>query len=182
MQILWINIIMDGPPAQSLGVEPVDRAVAKRPPRRQGDSIIDAHLLFRVLTSAALVVAGTLWVHAQAMPRAAVADAVDVAAAAVGAVGAALGGDGAGGLDGPMANEAAASSSSSSSLAAAAADAGSSHVDGGVSRRDTTMTFTTFVAFDLFNAMACKSADQPVFALDQGGSSFGCALGTQLPY
>ncbi len=24
MQILWINIIMDGPPAQSLGVEPVD--------------------------------------------------------------------------------------------------------------------------------------------------------------
>jgi P-type Ca2+ transporter type 2C len=23
MQILWINIIMDGPPAQSLGVEPV---------------------------------------------------------------------------------------------------------------------------------------------------------------
>uniref|UniRef100_A0A183DIX6 Cation_ATPase_C domain-containing protein n=1 Tax=Gongylonema pulchrum TaxID=637853 RepID=A0A183DIX6_9BILA len=25
MQILWINIIMDGPPAQSLGVEPVDR-------------------------------------------------------------------------------------------------------------------------------------------------------------
>lgn len=25
MQILWINIIMDGPPAQSLGVEPVDK-------------------------------------------------------------------------------------------------------------------------------------------------------------
>ena len=25
MQILWINIIMDGPPAQSLGVEPVGR-------------------------------------------------------------------------------------------------------------------------------------------------------------
>ena len=40
--------------------------------------------------------------------------------------------------------------------------------DGGVSRRDTTMTFTTFVFFDLFNAMACKSSDQPVFLLDQG--------------
>lgn len=33
MQILWINIIMDGPPAQSLGVEPVDQSVMQRPPR-----------------------------------------------------------------------------------------------------------------------------------------------------
>ena len=30
MQILWINIIMDGPPAQSLGVEPVDEDIMKR--------------------------------------------------------------------------------------------------------------------------------------------------------
>ncbi len=27
MQILWINILMDGPPAQSLGVEPVDKVI-----------------------------------------------------------------------------------------------------------------------------------------------------------
>lgn len=33
MQILWINIIMDGPPAQSLGVEPVDKDVMAQPPR-----------------------------------------------------------------------------------------------------------------------------------------------------
>ena len=33
MQILWINIIMDGPPAQSLGVEPADPEIMKRPPR-----------------------------------------------------------------------------------------------------------------------------------------------------
>lgn len=31
MQILWINIIMDGPPAQSLGVEPVDKDVIRKP-------------------------------------------------------------------------------------------------------------------------------------------------------
>ena len=37
MQILWINIIMDGPPAQSLGVEPVDASVAKRPPRHKDE-------------------------------------------------------------------------------------------------------------------------------------------------
>ena len=33
MQILWINIIMDGPPAQSLGVEPLTKDVMKTPPR-----------------------------------------------------------------------------------------------------------------------------------------------------
>ena len=33
MQILWINILMDGPPAQSLGLEPVDPEVLRRPPR-----------------------------------------------------------------------------------------------------------------------------------------------------
>ncbi|GLE11108.1 hypothetical protein PINS_up023416, partial [Pythium insidiosum] len=34
MQILWINIIMDGPPApKSLGVEPVDRDVMREGPR-----------------------------------------------------------------------------------------------------------------------------------------------------
>ena len=33
MQILWINIIMDGPPAQSLGVESADKEIMKKPPR-----------------------------------------------------------------------------------------------------------------------------------------------------
>ena len=37
MQILWINVIMDGPPAQSLGLEPVDPNVLRRPPRRQSE-------------------------------------------------------------------------------------------------------------------------------------------------
>ena len=32
MQILWINILMDGPPAQSLGVEPPDAEIVHRPP------------------------------------------------------------------------------------------------------------------------------------------------------
>jgi P-type Ca2+ transporter type 2C len=35
--------------------------------------------------------------------------------------------------------------------------------DGEVTRRDTTMTFTTFVAFDMFNALCCRSADKTVF-------------------
>jgi len=108
MQILWINIIMDGPPAQSLGVEPVDRAVATQPPRKQGEPIISRLLISRVLSSALLIIVCTLGMHHSEM------------------------------------------------------------MHGEVTRRDTTMTFTTFVTLDLFNAMACKSMDQPVFALDQG--------------
>ena len=40
MQILWINILMDGPPAQSLGLEPVDPEVLRRPPRSVRDQVI----------------------------------------------------------------------------------------------------------------------------------------------
>ena len=62
MQILWINIIMDGPPAQSLGVEPVDPTVMRLPPRRASEPIISPRLLARCLSSACVMVAGTLWV------------------------------------------------------------------------------------------------------------------------
>lgn len=64
MQILFINILMDGPPSQSLGVDPVDRdVVMKRRPRRKNASIITRRLLARVLFSAALIVLGTLYIY-----------------------------------------------------------------------------------------------------------------------
>ncbi|RXN32315.1 calcium-transporting ATPase type 2C member 1 isoform X2 [Labeo rohita] len=62
MQILWINIIMDGPPAQSLGVEPVDRDVIRKPPRNVRDSIITRSLIVKVLVSSFIIVCGTLFV------------------------------------------------------------------------------------------------------------------------
>ena len=62
MQILWINIIMDGPPAQSLGVEPVHGDIMKRKPRTVNSPMIDRYLLLRVLTSAILIVLGTLFI------------------------------------------------------------------------------------------------------------------------
>ncbi|CAH8643966.1 unnamed protein product [Heterobilharzia americana] len=62
MQILFINILMDGPPAQSLGVEPPDPYVVRQPPRRAKDSILDGRLMFNVLTASSLIVAGTLWI------------------------------------------------------------------------------------------------------------------------
>jgi len=62
MQILWINIIMDGPPAQSLGVEPVDKDVIRKPPRKVKDPIVTISLIIRVLLSAAVIVSGTMFV------------------------------------------------------------------------------------------------------------------------
>lgn len=63
MQILFINILMDGPPSQSLGVDPVDAAVMRKPPRKKDASIITKRLLLRVLFSASIIVFGTLFVY-----------------------------------------------------------------------------------------------------------------------
>jgi Ca2+-transporting ATPase len=105
MQILWINIIMDGPLAQSLGVETVDPAVMLRPPRRRTDDILTKPLLMRVLTSGMFILIGTMYVFVEEME------------------------------------------------------------DGAISSRDLSMTFTTFVAFDLFNSFACRHGTRSPFSI-----------------
>ncbi|ORX83353.1 PMR1-type calcium-transporting P-type ATPase [Anaeromyces robustus] len=60
MQILYINIICDGPVAQSLGVEAVDEDVMKQPPRNKNKSIIDKKFIYKVLLSSAIVLGSTL--------------------------------------------------------------------------------------------------------------------------
>ncbi|CAG8547617.1 26308_t:CDS:2 [Gigaspora rosea] len=60
MQILWINI---GPPAQSLGVEPVDENVMRQPPRKKNAPILTPALIMCVLTCTAIIVAGTLFTY-----------------------------------------------------------------------------------------------------------------------
>ncbi|CAG8572940.1 15398_t:CDS:10 [Funneliformis caledonium] len=105
MQILWINILMDGPPAQSLGVEPVDEDVMRQPPRKKNAPILTSALIMRVLTSAAVIVAGTLFIYVKEMR------------------------------------------------------------DGIVTARDTTMTFTCFVLFDMFNALSCRSEKKSILEL-----------------
>ncbi|KAG9243455.1 calcium-transporting P-type ATPase-like protein [Calycina marina] len=103
MQILWINIIMDGPPAQSLGVEPVDPDVMTRPPRKRNAPVLTKPLILRVLISATIIMLGTMAVYTHEMLT-----------------------------------------------------------DGEVSKRDTTMTFTCFVLFDMFNALNCRSESKSV--------------------
>jgi len=46
----------------SLGVEPVDRDVIRKPPRNVRDSIITRSLIVKVLVSALIIVCGTLFV------------------------------------------------------------------------------------------------------------------------
>ncbi|XP_075138284.1 LOW QUALITY PROTEIN: calcium-transporting ATPase type 2C member 2 [Leptodactylus fuscus] len=105
MQILWINIIMDGPPAQSLGVEPVDKDAIKQPPRNAKEAILSKALLLKILLSAAIIISGTLFVFWKEIP------------------------------------------------------------DGKVTPRTTTMTFTCFVFFDMFNALACRSLNKTIFEI-----------------
>ncbi|KAF8317721.1 calcium-transporting P [Clavulina sp. PMI_390] len=63
MQILFINILMDGPPSQSLGVDPADRAVMRKPPRAKNAPIIDYRVIFRVCFSAFIMVFLSLVVY-----------------------------------------------------------------------------------------------------------------------
>eukprot|EP00918_Siedleckia_nematoides_P003008 GHVU01006851.1.p1 GENE.GHVU01006851.1~~GHVU01006851.1.p1 ORF type:complete len:1045 (-),score=75.30 GHVU01006851.1:29-2986(-) len=67
MQILFINILMDGPPSQSLGVDPVDPAVMRKPPRKKNEPIITKEFLYRVMFSAATIVCGTSFIYTLAL-------------------------------------------------------------------------------------------------------------------
>lgn len=60
LQILFVNLVMDGPPAMSLGVDPVSRDAMNRPPRPPGERILSRPRLLRILLSSAVMAAGTL--------------------------------------------------------------------------------------------------------------------------
>nr|XP_047933977.1 calcium-transporting ATPase type 2C member 1 [Anser cygnoides] len=114
MQILWINIIMDGPPAQSLGVEPVDKDVIQKPPRNLKDSILTKNLIVKILVSSIIIVCGTLFVFWRELR------------------------------------------------------------DNVITPRDTTMTFTCFVFFDMFNALSSRSQTKSVFEIGLCSNKMFC--------
>lgn len=96
---------MDGPPAQSLGVEPVAKDVVKQKPRNTNEPMITKNLIINVLMSAIVIILGTLWVFKKEMS------------------------------------------------------------EDGITPRDTTMTFTCFVFFDMWNALSCRSQTKSVFSI-----------------
>lgn len=48
LQLLWINIIMDGPPALTLGLEPNYNDLMNREPTKRGESIVSKAMLMRI--------------------------------------------------------------------------------------------------------------------------------------
>jgi Ca2+-transporting ATPase len=66
LQILFVNLVMDGPPAMSLGVEPVSPDAMRRPPRPARERILTRPRLLRILLASAVMAAGTLAVLAAA--------------------------------------------------------------------------------------------------------------------
>lgn len=59
IQLLWVNIIMDGPPALALGLEPVRRAVLNRKPTNRNANII-TKLMLRTMIANALYITAIL--------------------------------------------------------------------------------------------------------------------------
>ncbi|MFI9749723.1 cation-translocating P-type ATPase [Streptomyces collinus] len=106
IQLLWVNIIMDGPPAMALGIDPPRDNVMRRPPRPPGDRILNVRRLAAITRSGTVMATGTLAVFSAGRHL------TDTATAA-------------------------------------------------------TMAFTTFVLFQLFNALAARSEDGPVLGRHQ---------------
>ncbi len=62
--ILWVNIVMDGPPAMALGVDPSQPGVMQRRPRPQSEPVIPRTRWVSIGLSAAVMAVGTLAVLA----------------------------------------------------------------------------------------------------------------------
>lgn len=60
IQILWVNIIMDGPPAMTLGVEPARPGIMQDKPRAADASILSWHRLGRIGLYGLTMAVGTL--------------------------------------------------------------------------------------------------------------------------
>lgn len=51
LELLWINIIMDGPPALTLGLEPIRDDLLKRKPTKRNENIISKKMLMRIFAN-----------------------------------------------------------------------------------------------------------------------------------
>jgi Ca2+-transporting ATPase len=60
LQLLWINVIVDGPPALSLSVEPPGKELMKRPPRNPREQILSRKMLAYICATGSMMAIGTL--------------------------------------------------------------------------------------------------------------------------
>lgn len=69
IQVLWVNIIMDGPPAMALGVDPARHGLMDEPPRQPDDRILNRARLLRIFNDGLVMALGTLGMLALARER-----------------------------------------------------------------------------------------------------------------
>jgi len=79
IQILWVNIIMDGPPAMTLGVEPARPGIMHDRPRSKDAAILSAQRMWRIGLYGATMAVGTLAVYGWALADSGAAKAMTLA-------------------------------------------------------------------------------------------------------
>ena len=60
LQLLWVNIIMDGPPALTLGLEPPREHLLENQPIRRNASIVTKDMLLKIVTNGLFIVTALL--------------------------------------------------------------------------------------------------------------------------
>jgi Ca2+-transporting ATPase len=60
LQILWVNLIMDGPPALALGADPTPADAMQNPPRPFGQQLLTRGRILRILLAAVVMAVGSL--------------------------------------------------------------------------------------------------------------------------
>ncbi|MEM4161257.1 MAG: HAD-IC family P-type ATPase, partial [Thermoplasmata archaeon] len=62
VQILWVNILIDGPPAQALGLEPATKRIMKQKPRDPKEYILSREIISAILVNGLTMALLTLFV------------------------------------------------------------------------------------------------------------------------